>query len=397
MHLTGEIVRKERQCGRIAKRTRPEASCGCSDRVGVIDRGLVGVHRKRKRSTSRKPWFAAIIIAILVVGAFALMATDRSVSQWRAHTTAKTVIPGFNLSHQHADQLVGFPCTWCTLYMPWHLTYLAQWDDVKYGGVDPAVTPPPGDNLYGFTGSCDDCPHCSVYSGPACIQMIYGYRFGLPLTPQDIIYDSCELDTINGENASNAICDRHGFGVVDGTGGSPKEIQAAFTGHIGSVYEHDQWDGSALTAATLASYIAMLYPVIWDDHNGWPSNMDPRWPALPDRNMQGHYKVIAGYNDSGTPEPNDDLALIYDPWPGYNDLAAFNPTPLPAGAQPGPGGSAVPNPYWLPVNSVLGDTNDLFLVEMAAIPEFSGLLIPIVGMTVIALVAIRIRTARRES
>ena len=256
---------------------------------------------------------------------------------------------------------------------------------------------PPGDNLYGATGLYDDCPHCIVYSGPACIQMINGYRSGGPLVSQDQIYDDSEYDTGAGEQRGDMICQRHGYGVLDGTGGSIAEIQKVFDNWINPHHQHSQWDASNLTASTLASYIAGAYPVLWDDHGGWPSNMDPTWPIPPENTMQGHYKVIAGYDDQGTPGVSDDLALIYDPWPGYNDLTALNPTPLPPGAVPGPGGASSPDPYWLPVSTVLGDTNDLFLVEIAAIPEFSSLLMPIIGMTVIALVAIRIRAARRDS
>jgi hypothetical protein len=226
--------------------------------------------------------------------------------------------------------------------------------------------------------------------------MISTFRTGVPI-PQDAIYDSCELDGPAGEFANNGICERHGFGVLDGTGGSPQEIQTAFMRFVGPVFQHNQWDGTALTAATLESYIRGQFPVLWSDHNGWPSNMDPRWPSAPDMQLQGHYKVIGGYDDGGTPgNYQDDLALVLDPWPGYNDLLALHPTPLPPGALPGPGGPARPDPYGLPIGSVLGDIGDLFLVEFMAVPEFSGLLIPIVGMTVVAIAAIRIRTGRRE-
>lgn len=368
-----------------------------SDRMSYVDR-IVTVppsSRKRPRMRVNRSILALAVIAVLVVGSLTLATMTRDAPLWRAHTATQTVIPGFTLSHQHADGPGGFPCNFCLMWMPWHIGPI-MWNDTKYGG---AGAPPPGDNQYGFVGLQDDCPHCIVYSGPASIQMVNGYRSGGPLVPQDMIYDDCELDTsvIPVEIQSDGICQRHGFGVLDGTGGSPSEIQTAFKMYIGPMFQHNQWDGSALAASTLASYVAGFYPVIWDDHGGWPSNMDTRWPIAPENTMQGHYKVIAGYDDQGTAIYSDDVALIYDPWPGYNDLMAVNPTPLPPGATPGPGGATTPNPYWLPVGTVLGDFNDLFLVEFAAIPEFSHLLIPIVGMTAIALVAIRTRTAREES
>ncbi|UCE80710.1 MAG: hypothetical protein JSV94_06100 [Methanobacteriota archaeon] len=369
-----------------------DGSTGQNVKLSLIDR-TVAVAPKRKRGrSSLRPLLVLILIVIMVAGAFSLASRNRDATYLPAHTAAQTIIPGFPLSYQHRDA-PGVTCAMCGSWMPWHLPPVL-WEDVKYGG---APGGPPGDNTYGPTGSPDDCPHCIVYSGPACIQMINGYRSGGPLVPQDQIYDDSEYDIGAFEIRGDTICQRHGYGVLDGTGGSIAEIQKTFDNWINPHHQHNQWDASALTAPTLCSYISSLYPVLWDDHGGWPSNMDRTWPIPPEDTMQGHYKVIAGYDDQGTPSTLDDCALIYDPWPGYNDLAAVNPTPLPPGALPGPGGPGVPDPYWLPVSTVLGDTNDLFLVEYAAIPEFSSLLIPILGMTVIALVAIRIRAARRDS
>ena len=384
----------ESVCGSDS-RTHSDAYAGCSGRVSLIDRTVAVAPIRRRKASPVRLLFVMMIIAVLVAGTFSLAPWERDMLYVPAHTAAQTVIPGFPLSYQHADTPGGFPCIMCGMWMPWHVTPVL-WDDVKYGGAPPGL--PPGDNTYGPTGSPDDCPHCIVYSGPACIQMINGYRSGGPLVPQDFIYDDCELDAGVGEIQSDGMCQRHGYGVLDGTGGSPAEIQKAFDMYINPHYQHNQWDASVLTAPTLNSYITSLYPVIWDDHGGWPSNMDTTWPIAPENTMQGHYKVIAGYDDQGTPSSTaDDYALIYDPWPGYNDILAINPTPLPTGALPGPGGASAPDPYWLPVGSVLGDSNDLFLVETAAIPEFSGLLVPVLGITVIALVAIRVRAARRES
>jgi hypothetical protein len=375
--------------------THADGSIGRNGILSRIDRTVAIAPIRKKRRSSLRPLLVLIAVVVMVAGAFSLASRDRDGTYLPALTAAQTIIPGFALSYQHADA-PGVPCVMCGNWMPWHLPPVL-WDDVKYGGALPGV--PPGDNQYWATPPPpnDDCPHCIVYSGPACIQMINGYRSGGPLAPQDLIYDDCEYDAVAGEVRGDMICQRHGYGVLDGTGGSIAEIQKSFDNWINPHYQHNQWDASALTASTLASHIASLYPVIWDDHGGWPVNMDPTWPIAPENTMQGHYKVIAGYDDKGTPGTSDDYALIYDPWPGYNDLGAVNATPLPPGALPGPGGASAPDPYWLPVGTVLGDTNDLFLVEMAAIPEFSSLLIPMVGMTVIALVAIRIRKPRRES
>jgi len=205
--------------------------------------------------------------------------------------------------------------------------------------------------------------------------------------PQDFIYDVCELDTLAGEIQGNAIIERHGVGMTDGTGGTRLEIQFAFQMHVSPYHQHNQSDASALTASQLLSYMAGSYPVLWDDHGGWPANMDPTFPTADPKN-QGHYKVIAGYDDANTVGTySDDWALIYDPWPEYTDHSV-----LPAGAIPGPSGSF--DPYWIPVPMVLGDPNDLFLVELAAIPEFSGLLIPVAGLSLLAVVAVRTRTRR---
>jgi len=367
----------------------------------TIDRQVTIASRKRRGFVVKRSLFVFVAIAVLVVGAVAIVTTNRGVLQWPANTSTQTLLK-VTLAYQHSDN-PGILCLGCQLGspgppptppMPWHIGVPVLVDDVKYGGLVPQ--PGPGDNLYGFVGNFDDCPHCSVYSGPACIQMVWAYRFGgPPIPPQDIIYDMCELDKPVGELQGSGVIERHGYGVLDGTAGSPPEIQTAFMAFIGPVFQHNQWDASALTFQTLESYIVNGFPLIWDDHNGWPSNMDLRWPSPPDNQFQGHYKVIAGYDDGNTVgNSQDDFALIYDPWPGYNDALAQNPTPLPAGAVAGPTGQ--PDPYWLPVGSVLGDVGDLFLVEFAAIPEFSGLLIPIAGMAAIAIVAIRFGTGRRE-
>ena len=289
---------------------------------------------------------------------------------------------------QHSDNSLALPCVWCQAFMPWHFQVQVMWDDVKYGGAGAGA---PGDNLYGAQGAFDDCPHCTVYSGPAAIQMIVNYKSPGVFPPQDLIYDSSELQAATGEIVGDMIIQRHGFGMTDASGGTtPPEIQNAFLTFIGGPMQHNQWDASALGASTLESYVLFGYPVLWDDHGGWPVNMDPTWPSG-DRTEQGHYKVIAGYDDSNTAGVyGDDLALIFDPWPEYTDQSV-----LPVGAVNGPGNSF--DPYWLPVPAVLGDPNDLFLVDIAAIPEFAGLLVPVVGAMMVAVLALRTSIRRKGS
>jgi hypothetical protein len=347
-----------------------------------IDRNEAGRRRMRDHRR-RRTAFALLSILMVATSGIALAASYGGLEKNASRISTVTVIPGFPLVHQHSDNTIGLPCLMCQAWMPWHFTVPVLWDDVKYGG---APAGPPGDNLYGAVGLFDDCPHCSVYSGPACVQMFIMYRGGTA-PPQDMIYDICELDVMAGEIAGNGFIERHGVGVTDGTGGTWQEIQTAFQMLASPFYQHNQSDASALTASQLLSYVAGLYPVLWDDHGGWPANMDPTFPTADPKN-QGHYKVIAGYDDANTAGVfSDDWALIYDPWPEYTDKSV-----LPAGAIPGPSGSF--DPYWIPVSMVLGDPNDLFLVELAAIPEFSGLLVPVVGLCLSALVAVRARTRR---
>lgn len=307
--------------------------------------------------------------------------------------TSSVVTLSVVLKHQHSDNIMPdkMPCLACQSTMSWHYCVEVLWDDVKYGGADAGA---PGDDLYGARGLLDDCPHCSVYSCPACIQMLTDY-YGGGFTTQDMIYEISELCM----NPANMLIEDHGAGMTDGLEGSfgptPAEVQYAL--HIfvepyaSPFFQHNQWDTSAMTASQLKSYMLSSFPVLWDDHGGWPVNMSTAY-GMPCRDVdaQGHYKVIGGYDDRGTPgDCSDDYALIYDPWPEYVDHGI-----LPVGAIRFCGAC---DPYWFPVTMVLEDSEDLFFVESTAIPEFSHLLIPIVGTTVIALVAIRTRTAGRES
>lgn len=91
--------------------------------------------------------------------------------------------------------------------------------------------------------------------------------------------------------------------------------------------------------------------------------------------------VIAGYSDNDTADPADDLCLIFDPWPEYNDKGI-----LPANATKGPGGAF--DPYWLPLNDVnLSDPFDQYLVDTwPDIPEFQEVVLPVLGTVLVATV-----------
>jgi hypothetical protein len=51
----------------------------------------------------------------------------------------------------------------------------------------------------------------------------------------------------------------------------------------------------------------------------------------------------------------------------------------------------------LPLDKVLNDTNDIFLIDtFPAVPEFPGLLVPIVGFMTIAVVLVRWKSKSRQ-
>lgn len=253
----------------------------------------------------------------------------------------------------------------------------------------PFCQPPIGAHAWNDTsgpdftyGTFDDCPHCSCYCAPACISMIAVYRgqsgnFIL----QDNIYDRGKSTL--GETNNNGVIETHGVGMFDGTGGWPKEVQTAFQWSLGvACIEHNSTN--PLTIFLLAQYIVQGYPVLWLDRDGWPTNQSTSYPGSTYKADMGHAKVIAGWDDSDTlVDTSDDKCLIFDPWPEYNDTGI-----LPKNATQGPGGKF--DPYWLPLDDVLNDTSDIFLRDtFAPVPEFHGLLLPIVGFVAIALVLIR--------
>jgi len=339
--------------------------------------GLVGNGQSRTKpheweDTRKKrlqPSAMAVVILLVSSGiAFALinyLPEDRRESSPIEMETTLTWPILLNWQHKDSNMICLPDGPFC---LPPNAAHV--WNDAK--GAD------------GIYGTADDCPHCSCYCAPACISMIAAYR-GMAgnFIVQDNIYD-CGKSTL-GEINKNGAIETHGVGMFDGTGGWPTEVQTAFQWSLGCAYiEHNSTN--PLTIFLLAQYIAQGYPVLWLDRDGWPTNQSASYPSLTYKADMGHAKVIAGWDDSGTlVDTSDDNCLIFDPWPEYVDASI-----LPVNATQGPGGTF--DPYWLPLDDVLNDTNDIFLRDtLAPVPEFHGLLLPIVGFVAIALVLIRRR------
>lgn len=310
-----------------------------------------------------------------------LLCTSASIAALALHSAAdgsrQASITGVHtipiaLVHQYKDSntqcTAGPPCTGTSPDPP------HEWDHAA--GPD------------GVFGTGDDCPHCSAYSAPASISMIasaYG-RMG-QLVRQDRIYDNGKSTPpeVTGDN----VIQTHGVGMFDGTGVHPEEVQDALGWALGnsiSVAEHDPSD--PMTVPLLQDYIDTFRPVLWIGHDGWPTNQSVDYPSPSDRPYQGHVKVIAGYDDRGSSGTGDDLVLVYDPWPEYDRSSI-----LPRNATLGPGGTY--DPYWLPLRDLdLGDGSDVSLVPTVSIPEFSSVVLPVLGTLVAAVLIARARGRR---
>lgn len=348
--------------------------------------GLTGSMRTLERKTilqrRKTPAAGAVLVASLLVAAllmlgFSLNDQEGSEETLKSRSMSTLLLP-IALIYQHKD--TNMPCVAMPPCAPPNAPH--AWNDAK--GPD------------GVYGSPDDCPHCSCYCAPASIAMISTYRASpAPCNQQDDIYDAGKSTL--GDVAGDLILSTHGVGMFDGFGGWPPEVQVSMIWAVGAIIQHNQVDGSALTAAMLRQYIFNSHPVLWLDHGGWPSNMTGLYPGDPTedppltyRYDQGHAKVIGGYEDKGTAETGDDLCLIYDPWPEYNDMSI-----LPTNASQGPGGTY--DPYWLPLNDVnLADIQDMYLVDTypdVEIGELHGVLVPLT-IVMIALVACGLRRRR---
>ncbi len=170
---------------------------------------------------------------------------------------------------------------------------------------DHAVNPAPG------------CAHCAYYCAPASISMFAMYRgiAGVKIQ-QDQIYDNGK--STGGELTGDGVLQTHGIGMFDMAppNGPADEVGAAFTWAIGVPYK---WGPASAGFPTLDGVFLNMciddnIPVLWCDHFGWPQGIYPP-PDEDTFDYNGHAKIIAGYNDNGTAVTNDDLYLIYDPWP----------------------------------------------------------------------------------
>ena len=195
------------------------------------------------------------------------------------------------------------------------------------------------------------CPHCSYYCAPASISMYaqYRHRSGNFIL-EDYIYDHGKFT--QGEIQADGVIQTHGVGMFDAmlsdgvTGG--REVQAAFQWAVGMTpFEWGINYGPAFTANLVIENIDANTPILWCDHFGYPAAINP---PLPDEvaEINGHAKIIAGYDDNDTPDDyNDDQYWILDPWPGS-----------------GPDGSGQ---YWVAASSVL-DLRDLYITDMDVTP-----------------------------
>ncbi|HJX04821.1 MAG TPA: hypothetical protein VJ489_03285 [Thermoplasmata archaeon] len=213
--------------------------------------------------------------------------------------------------------------------------------------------------------------------------MISSYRgLGAPANVQDAIYDNGK--SVLPEITGNNIIETHGVGMFHGVGVWPTEVQTAMTWALGPINQYDWAPANPkgpMTYPLLLGFMGTGTPILWLDNGGWPVNQSAAYPPLTNRVDQGHAKVIGGHDDNNTPaDPTDDLCLIYDPWPEYNDIGL-----VPLNCTQGPGGTW--DPYWQPLNDVnFSDVNDVYLVDtFPAIPEFVSILVPVIGIMAIAL------------
>jgi hypothetical protein len=213
------------------------------------------------------------------------------------------------------------------------------------------------DSIY---GNNNDCPHCSTYCAPASIAMI-AKAYGLEgaKIEQDMIYD--EGKQTYGE-VFLGIIESHNVGMFHGANATDPEVQQALDYAIDPMTYDEYNAGKPMTVTILETCLKNSRLVLWLDHNGWPDNLSELIELSPAiKQDQGHAKVIAGYDNEGTSDTSDDRCLIYDPWPEYNDEKF-----LPNYASKGPDDTY--DPYWLPVSSIIGDTDDVFLVPTDSIP-----------------------------
>jgi len=318
----------------------------------------------------------SVVSSSLIIG-ISLIPSPGSNDTIPAGPLTVTEIPGFPLLYQHKDTVMQ-----CTVPPDGAFAHPGFPTDIW--GADMTY------------GTMDDEPHCSAYCAPGSIAMIATFRNVVaPMNQQDDIYDAGK-SVWGGEVAKgDSIINTHGVGMFDGSPpgmGLPHEVQDSFQAALGAFTQHDWWGQGnvSLNATKLQDYIVTWHPVLWLDHGGFPVNQSPLYPD--NQALQGHAKVITGYNDCDTPgDFSDDLVLIYDPWPEYNhrNILPVNAT------QYAPG---VFDPYWLPLNDVnLSDPLDIFLVDhYPDIPEFAHIIIPIMGTLIMAMIAGRWSSRKQQ-
>jgi hypothetical protein len=360
--------------------------------IGGADEGLtadiVSSHavtrngvRVAGRTPLRIPLKGVVVFLVLAVLLAAFASSVQMPAKKARHLPASsesTVTLPMNLINQYRD--TNMPCASDGVSCPPGGGAHA-WNDVK--GVD------------GIYGTPDDCPHCSCYCAPASVAMIAKYRGNVGVKiQQDVIYDNGK--SVGELAVGDGILSTHGLGMFDGSGGMAIEVQTSYLWAIGAYTQHD-WapanPNGPMTPVKLVQYLAFGHPVLWLDHGGFPKNQSANYPPLSERLLEGHAKVISGYDDNGTLlNSSDDLCLIYDPWPEYLDMSI-----LPTNATLGPGNSF--DPYWLPLDDVnLSDPADIYLVDnFPDISEFQNVLVPLLGMSVLVVVCIGIsHRTRRE-
>ena len=341
---------------------------------GILKSSVKRATRGRILSPRRGRILAVLAIAGVLFSSLVYLGSVQE-SDKAAKSLSITIL-ALVLTYQHYDTII-MPCV---APPPLHPVGPHAWNDAS--GVD------------GIYGNADDCPHCSAYCAPASISMIATYRaVGMPGILQDFIYDNGK--SVFPELTGNGAIETHGVGMFHGVGGFPLEVQTAMTWALGPITQHDWLGGNPkgpLTYPLLLGYMSTGTPILWLDNGGWPVNQSAAYPPLSSRIDQGHAKVIGGHDDNNTPlDPTDDLCLIFDPWPEYSDVGI-----LPSNCTQGPGGSW--DPYWQPLNDInLADINDVYLVDtFPVIPEFSSVIMPVVGVMSAVVVAVGFRRNREN-
>ncbi len=207
---------------------------------------------------------------------------------------------------------------------------------------------PGGDSTIHPNGDAlNQCPHCGFYCAPASVAMYAQYRgLGGTAIQQDDIYDAGKFT--QGETQNDGVIQTHGVGMFDGQtpgGLGGPEVQNAFLWSLGAITQYGiNLSRPHMTGALVIANINDNIPILWCDHFGWPSEHTSP-PEGDDAEVNGHAKIVAGYDDKGTADYSDDDYLIVDPWPA----------------------AATSTPYWVG-SSVVLDVRDVYFTDYDVIP-----------------------------